>query len=300
MLRGKESKKNKFISFKELLPRIIVKDPVVHDSWEKGKFTTYLICIKTEHPAFHLWLSAVRRRFSEVRWLYMILKANHSHVLFPKVPSKKVFAERFEPEFIKSRMMEIQCFLNELLVTDTVLADAAFHIFIQTDLTTDEIEEHLNGTLPESIMDKAWENAGHLHTSSYIVNTTIIPHEPQEIVMNEEDLQPSHQRSQSLNSSDSHTSFDNHSVSMTETKDAPSVPESRESLLNNPESLTDSNVEPEDVGTQSEVVTLSHDVVINDDDINTTESLLELSDSSLDSVNRSADVMKLTLPVKNV
>ncbi|CAG5120960.1 unnamed protein product [Candidula unifasciata] len=186
----------------ELLPRILVKDPVTHDSWEQGRFTTYLICIKTEHPAFHLRLSAVRRRFSELRWLYNVLRENHSHVHFPKPPGKKVFAERFEAEFIDTRMMEIQNYLNELLITDTVLSDAAFHFFVQTDLTTEEIQEYLNGTLSENIVAEAWENAGHLHTSSYIVNSIVIPHEPQEIAMNEEDLQ---HMSRSLDTSNSYS-----------------------------------------------------------------------------------------------
>ncbi|XP_059154725.1 sorting nexin-11-like isoform X2 [Physella acuta] len=173
----------------DLLPKIIVKDPVIHSTWEHGKYTSYQICIKTEHPAFHLHLSAVRRRYSELIWLYNVLKANHKYVSLPALPPKKVLAERFDPSFIKTRMKLIENFLNELLVTDTVLSDAAFHLFLQTDLTTEEMDEYFEGRLSESFIENAWKNIGHVHTSSYVVNTNIIPIEPKEIVMNEEDRQ---------------------------------------------------------------------------------------------------------------
>lgn len=56
-----------------------------------------------------------------------------------------------------------------LLVTDTVLSDAAFHLFLQTDLTTEEMNEYFEGRLSESFIENAWKNIGHVHTSSYVV-----------------------------------------------------------------------------------------------------------------------------------
>ncbi|KAH9488953.1 hypothetical protein Btru_059777 [Bulinus truncatus] len=182
------------ICIKDLLPRIAVKDPVTHSTWEDGKFTSYLICIKTNHPAFHLPMSAVRRRYSELVWLAKTLKSNHHYVNFPSMPPKTVLAERFDPAFIQERMKLIENYLNELLVTDTVLSDAAFHLFLQTDLTKEEMEEYFAGRLSEEFVESAWKNVGHVHTNPYVVNINTVPCEPQEIVMNEEDLKHNSRR----------------------------------------------------------------------------------------------------------
>ncbi|CAG5125364.1 unnamed protein product [Candidula unifasciata] len=184
------------------LPKIVVKSPVVHDTWTDGKFITYMICIRTDHPSFHLHLSAIRRRFSEIRWLLKVLRANHPHIQFPAPPAKKIFGEQFESTFVNFRLKEIEEFLNKLVATDTVLSDTAFHLFLQTDLTTQEIEQYFDGTLPEATIDRAWQNASHLHSS-------IMPLEPQEIVMGKEDLHYSSQMSLSSEDLSSQSSFRN-------------------------------------------------------------------------------------------
>ncbi|BFZ06461.1 hypothetical protein BsWGS_09500 [Bradybaena similaris] len=189
------------------LPKIVVKNPVLHDTWAKGKFITYMICIRTDHPSFHLHLSAVRRRFSEIRWLLNVLRANHPQIRFPVPPAKKIFGEQFDSTFINSRLKEIEDFLNKLVATDTVLSDTAFHLFMQTDLTTQDIDNYINGNLPEVTIERAWQGAGHLHSPSYFVNTTAVPLEPQEIVMGEEDLRYSSQLSLSLEDSGSQSSL---------------------------------------------------------------------------------------------
>ncbi|BFZ22365.1 hypothetical protein BsWGS_25403 [Bradybaena similaris] len=308
MFSRKQGKKDNFISFKELLPRILVKDPVTHDSWEQGKFTTYLICVKTEHPAFHLQLSTVRRRFSELRWLFKVLQESHPHVHFPKPPGKKIFAERFEPEFIHTRMMEIQNYLNELLVTDTVLSDAAFHFFVQTDLTIEEIQEYLNGTLSENIVTEAWENAGHLHTSSY-VTSGVFPHEPQEIFMNEEDLQQ--HMSRSLDTSNSHspaeTSGDLDNPAPTGVNEFQDLNPSRDTPLKDapgdspPHTLVGHDEPTADAATHDDSAVISpSEELTNCDDAK--EKSSELSDFSDDDVITEIGngVVKLTLPVKDV
>ncbi|KAI8778431.1 sorting nexin-10-like isoform X2 [Biomphalaria glabrata] len=194
------------IPLDDLLPRIMVKDPVTHSTWEDGKFTSYLICIKTNHPAFHLPMSAVRRRFSELVWLAKVLKANHQYVSFPTFPPKTVWAERFNEVFINERMKLIENYLNELLVTDTVLSDAAFHLFLQTDLTKEEMEEYFAGRLSDEFIESAWKNVGHVHTSPYVVNINTVPCQPQEISMNEEDLRQNKRKlSGSMGSSAEHS-----------------------------------------------------------------------------------------------
>ncbi|RUS75950.1 hypothetical protein EGW08_016296 [Elysia chlorotica] len=168
------------------LPKIIVRDPVIHASWEHGKFTTYQICLRTEHPAFYLHVSAVRRRFSELLWLDDLLKTrNQIAALMPAPPPKRIFSDRFNEDLLRQRMKDMQTYLNKLLKFDEVLSDNAFHLFIQTDLSTAELTDYFDGKLPENIIQEAWANMGHFHSSSLLSKP--LSEEPRELAMNEED-----------------------------------------------------------------------------------------------------------------
>ncbi|GFN94615.1 sorting nexin-11 [Plakobranchus ocellatus] len=186
ILRGAEIKNDNNNTSKVELPKIVVRDPVIHDSWDHGKYTTYQICIRTTHPAFHLQVSIVRRRFSELIWLANFLKSkNRDAHLLPTPPSRNIFSDRFGQSFMKRRMKDMEKYLNKLAEIDHILSDNAFHLFIQTDLTTTEMTEYFDGKLPDSMLEAAWANMGHIHYN-YMLSQPL-PQEPEEIVMNEED-----------------------------------------------------------------------------------------------------------------
>ncbi|XP_012937774.1 sorting nexin-10B isoform X2 [Aplysia californica] len=165
------------------LPKINVLQPMTHDTLDNGKFTSYKLSLVTDHPSFHLSASSVRRRFSEMHWLYRQLRVNLKTRSLPKPPRKTIFAPRFDTEFINQRQVAIEKYLNEMMKVDTVLSDFTFHLFVQTDLTTREIESYFQGTLSEDLLASVWQRNGHLHGDERIS----VPYEPQEIVMNEED-----------------------------------------------------------------------------------------------------------------
>ncbi|KAK3796776.1 hypothetical protein RRG08_045783 [Elysia crispata] len=186
LIRGPQPLRPRKIKKQIPLPKIIVRDPVTHVSWEQGKYTTFQICLRTDHPAFHLHVSTVRRRFSELLWLDNLLKSkNQGAALLPPPPPKRIFSDRFGSGFLKQRMKDMQKYLNKLLHFDQVLSDNAFHLFVQTDLSTSELTDYFNGKLSEKIIAEAWANMGHVH-SNYLLSKAV-PEEPQEIVMNEED-----------------------------------------------------------------------------------------------------------------
>jgi len=146
------------------IPKINVTDPVTLQTDDGERYTTYRIDIQTDHPSFHLSTSSITRRFSEVQWLYKELKDNLKTIKLPKPPPKTLFAPRFDLEFITNRQRDIELFLNELAGVMEVLADLSFHLFLQTDLTTQEMDEYLDGSLPDHVIEMAWRNGGHIHS----------------------------------------------------------------------------------------------------------------------------------------
>ena len=147
------------------LPKIRVSDPVTHEDGTDGRrFTTYNITVRTTHHSFHLPYSSIRRRFSEVAWLYAEMRDQLKTKKLPRLPPKTMFA-KFDVDFLEQRQNDVEKFLNDLVRVEGVIADISFHLFLQTDLTTEEISRYLAGDLDEEWVRRAWRSGGRIHSS---------------------------------------------------------------------------------------------------------------------------------------
>ncbi|XP_022287528.1 sorting nexin-10-like [Crassostrea virginica] len=139
---------------------VCVRNPFTHNTWEKGRFTSYEIAIRTNVRSFCLQCSITRRRFKEFDWLHKCLKQHHPLEQPPALPPKKFFGERFDPSFIAFRMKSLEEYLNRLLQEDLYLSDEALHLFLQSNLTTAEIDQFLKGKISSEAIEELWKCKG--------------------------------------------------------------------------------------------------------------------------------------------
>lgn len=139
---------------------VCVRNPFTHNTWEKGRFTSYEIAIQTTVKSFCLQCSITRRRFKEFEWLHKCLKHHHPLENPPALPPKKFFGERFDPSFIAFRMKGLEEYLKQLLQQDLYLSDEALHLFLQSNLSTAEIDKFLSGKIPSEAIEQLWKCKG--------------------------------------------------------------------------------------------------------------------------------------------
>jgi len=114
-----------------------------HFGWSSS-FTSYLIHIETNHWAFSLPFSEVRRRFSEFCWLRGKLQQHHPNKEVPPLPPRRfVHMTKFDPKVIEERRTGLAKFLQRIMRSDELLSDSALHLFLQSNMTTAEIDKHL-------------------------------------------------------------------------------------------------------------------------------------------------------------
>lgn len=128
--------------------KIEVKNPILHSCFG-GKFVDFEIEIETTSIAFCRKYSSIRRRYSEFIWLRNRLA--HSEIIglsgrlqVPVLPPKRLFG-RFEPSFLRSRQQGLKDFLEEVLKVNYFLSFSGLHLFLQSDLTMEEIQNFLEG-----------------------------------------------------------------------------------------------------------------------------------------------------------
>ncbi|XP_031559150.1 uncharacterized protein LOC116295475 [Actinia tenebrosa] len=122
-----------------------VRNPRTHLKRRWTSFTDYEIVISTNSMAFALQQSKVRRRFSEFEWLRRTLAKNSSiSTTPPPLPNKRVLG-RFNQDFLEKRRAALEEFLTKVINTTFHLSELAVHLFLQSSLTTKEIERVLEG-----------------------------------------------------------------------------------------------------------------------------------------------------------
>jgi len=133
--------------------KLEVCEPVTITSKEgfgwTSTFTSYMIRLDTNHYAFSLPYSEVRRRFSEFAWLHSKLAYHHPNKVVPPLPSKTfIYATKFNGGVIEQRCLGLGKFLQRVMRSSVFLSDAALHYFLQTNLSIKEIEEKLAAEIP--------------------------------------------------------------------------------------------------------------------------------------------------------
>ncbi|XP_063422994.1 sorting nexin-10B-like isoform X2 [Mytilus trossulus] len=139
---------------------ISVRNPVTHNTWDKGRYTSYEIAVNTSNKSFCLSESTTRRRYSEFEWLRKTLKNHHPLVTPPQLPPKKYFGDRFDPSFIAFRMTGLEDFLNNLLLEKVFLSDTTMHLFLQTNLTIKEMKDYIEGKISAFSLESLWKANG--------------------------------------------------------------------------------------------------------------------------------------------
>ncbi|DAZ94974.1 TPA: hypothetical protein N0F65_000606 [Lagenidium giganteum] len=125
--------------------RVKVSQPEARGAYLK-KHTTFLV---TEE-CFNY---RVRRRFSDFEWLHAVLRARYSGLLVPSLPEKNAIKT---DAFIQNRMRGLQLFLEHVMSSAYLRADAAVASFFMAN--NDEDWEQAKKS--NAVMDNA--GAGHL------------------------------------------------------------------------------------------------------------------------------------------
>ncbi|XP_066910857.1 uncharacterized protein [Clytia hemisphaerica] len=129
--------------------QISVRNARTHLNDGKAQFTDFEIELKTNHIAFTLKSSKVRRRYSDFVWLRNRLsKDTIDSNSLPSLPGRRLFG-RFNKDFIKQRQKKLQEFLFGLAQNNVYLSHAAIHLFLQSKLSVEEIDSYLDNNQEE-------------------------------------------------------------------------------------------------------------------------------------------------------
>nr|XP_056713699.1 sorting nexin-10 [Euleptes europaea] len=138
---------------------VLVRDPRIQkeDSWHS--YIDYEIFIHTNSMCFTRKTSCVRRRFREFVWLRQRLQSNAVLIQLPELPSKTPFFNINNPHHVDHRRQGLQDFLQQILQNPLLLSDSRLHLFVQTQLSPEEIEACVSGQTKYSVADAIQEFA---------------------------------------------------------------------------------------------------------------------------------------------
>ncbi|XP_040208831.1 sorting nexin-10 [Rana temporaria] len=131
---------------------IWVRDPKIQkEDWHS--YLDYEICIHTNSMCFTMKTSRVRRRFREFVWLRQKLQSNAVLIELPELPPKTPFFNISNAQTVEQRIRGLQEFLNKVVQCSLLLSDSRLHLFLQTQLTPEEIEACVSGQTKYSVAD---------------------------------------------------------------------------------------------------------------------------------------------------
>nr|XP_033786681.1 sorting nexin-10 [Geotrypetes seraphini]XP_033786682.1 sorting nexin-10 [Geotrypetes seraphini] len=130
-----------------------VRDPKIQkeDFWHS--YIDYEICIHTNSMCFTLKTSCVRRRFREFVWLRQRLQRNALLVELPELPSKTPFFNASNVQHVDQRRQGLQEFLEKVLQNTVLLSDSRLHLFLQSQLSPEDIEACVSGQTKYSVAE---------------------------------------------------------------------------------------------------------------------------------------------------
>ncbi|XP_041458792.1 sorting nexin-12-like [Lytechinus variegatus] len=119
-----------------------------------SKVTLYKISIESNDICFHLPSSCVWRTYAEFVWLRKRLESGCSFIrkAVPELPSRTLL-NLFDKDFAEKRKIGLEDFLNKVLMERSFLSDAAVHLFLQSNLSTDEIQAWLDRKADGTILE---------------------------------------------------------------------------------------------------------------------------------------------------
>ncbi|KAM9387728.1 sorting nexin-10 [Phaethornis superciliosus] len=132
---------------------VLVRDPRTQkeDSWHS--YIDYEIFIHTNSICFTRKTSCVRRRFREFVWLRQRLQSNAALIQLPELPSKTPFFNMNNPHHVDHRRQGLQEFLEKVLQDALLLSDSRLHLFLQTQLSPEDMEACVSGQTKYSVAE---------------------------------------------------------------------------------------------------------------------------------------------------
>ncbi|XP_053570140.1 sorting nexin-10 isoform X2 [Bombina bombina] len=131
---------------------IWVRDPKMQkEDWHS--YLDYEICLHTNSMCFTLKTSCVRRRFREFVWLRQKLQSNAILIKLPELPPKIPFFNFSNPETVEQRICGLQNFLTKVVQCPVLLSDSRLHLFLQSQLSLEEIEACALGQTKYSVFE---------------------------------------------------------------------------------------------------------------------------------------------------
>lgn len=119
-----------------------------------SKVTLYKISLESNDICFHLPSSCVWRTYSEFVWLKRRLDSNRSLIgrTLPDLPSRNLL-NLFDKDFAEKRRVGLQEFLTKMVEDRSCLSDSAVHLFLQSELSTNEIQAWLERKLDNTVLE---------------------------------------------------------------------------------------------------------------------------------------------------
>uniref|UniRef100_A0A8D0B1A3 Sorting nexin 10 n=1 Tax=Salvator merianae TaxID=96440 RepID=A0A8D0B1A3_SALMN len=132
---------------------VLVRDPRIQkeDFWHS--YIDYEIFIHTNSICFTRKTSCVRRRFREFVWLRQRLQSNAVLIQLPELPPRTPFFNLNNPQHVDQRRQGLQEFLQNILQNPLLLSDSRLHLFVQTQLSPEDIEACVSGQTKYSVAD---------------------------------------------------------------------------------------------------------------------------------------------------
>ncbi|XP_040820998.1 sorting nexin-10 isoform X2 [Ochotona curzoniae] len=100
---------------------------------------------------FTMKTSCVRRRYREFVWLRQRLQSNALLVQVPELPSKNLFFNMNNRQHVDQRRQGLEDFLRKVLQNALLLSDSSLHLFLQSHLTSEDIEACVSGQTKYSV-----------------------------------------------------------------------------------------------------------------------------------------------------
>uniref|UniRef100_UPI00358DEEAA sorting nexin-10B-like isoform X2 n=1 Tax=Myxine glutinosa TaxID=7769 RepID=UPI00358DEEAA len=133
------------------LINIKVQNPRVEGATHQ--YVSYEIFLHTNHICFTLKTSCVRRRFSEFAWIRRVIQRNVGLNSVPKLPSKWLVFDRFNPDKLEKRRRDLQSFLIQVVRSPLLLSDSCLHLFLQSCLPKVMMEACASGQTSFSVRE---------------------------------------------------------------------------------------------------------------------------------------------------
>ncbi|XP_038626916.1 sorting nexin-10 isoform X2 [Tachyglossus aculeatus] len=102
---------------------------------------------------FTMKTSCVRRRFKEFVWLRERLQSNALLIQLPELPSKTPFFNINNRQHVDQRRQGLEDFLKKILQNALLLSDSRLHLFLQSHLSSEDIEACVSGQTRYSVAE---------------------------------------------------------------------------------------------------------------------------------------------------